>query len=467
MKKLYILGNGFDLAHGLKTSYQSYRDFLMEKDRNTLSDFESIASKYGQYEKTKLWSNLEKSLSFDIEDILFQADQDYPVNLNGETESEIGWNDIDVEINQTTEFIDDFTGKYFFEWLDSIDISALKPKFSFAPENKFITFNYTNTLGIYGIPETDILHIHGKMDSVVDKTNNSDIRKEIQFGCFENEPKEIDKILRNEYLAVYEDECGEFHPKYEWSFRYESAISDLVNFCTATYKNAEMNYPKINDFLLGENIDEIIVYGLSYGEYDIGYLETISKIYSKAKWTLYGYDIDDRRRAKDFALKNNIEAKIIDTVMSMNKLPIRLSRETLQPRKYDTKSITDVELNLIEYAAMPINESPIKLSRETLQLRKYNTNSITDERDNDEFRVDSTYKCPKCSTDIELNLIEYAEVVYSSDDRPMGVERQYEVEFDDSCPCCGKGCKIEGCIWEYPVLSVEIDETKIYWNEDE
>ena len=33
MKRVFIIGNGFDLAHGLKTGYFSFRDFLKSKDR--------------------------------------------------------------------------------------------------------------------------------------------------------------------------------------------------------------------------------------------------------------------------------------------------------------------------------------------------------------------------------------------------------------------------------------------------
>lgn len=38
--KLYIVGNGFDLAHGLPTAYWNFREYLEKVDCGFLSAFE-------------------------------------------------------------------------------------------------------------------------------------------------------------------------------------------------------------------------------------------------------------------------------------------------------------------------------------------------------------------------------------------------------------------------------------------
>lgn len=40
MKTLYIIGNGFDIAHGLNTSYWNFREFLAENYQEFLQMFE-------------------------------------------------------------------------------------------------------------------------------------------------------------------------------------------------------------------------------------------------------------------------------------------------------------------------------------------------------------------------------------------------------------------------------------------
>lgn len=46
MSKLYIIGNGFDLAHGLGTEYKQFRTYLSENEEEFLYDFERL---YGYY----------------------------------------------------------------------------------------------------------------------------------------------------------------------------------------------------------------------------------------------------------------------------------------------------------------------------------------------------------------------------------------------------------------------------------
>ena len=55
------------------------------------------------------------------------------------------------------EFIEAFT-----EWVNSIDITVADKVLDLPSCSKYLTFNYTETLEkIYGIPQLNILHIHG------------------------------------------------------------------------------------------------------------------------------------------------------------------------------------------------------------------------------------------------------------------------------------------------------------------
>lgn len=42
MSNLYIIGNGFDIAHGLDTRYWKLREFIEERDPNFLMQFEEL-----------------------------------------------------------------------------------------------------------------------------------------------------------------------------------------------------------------------------------------------------------------------------------------------------------------------------------------------------------------------------------------------------------------------------------------
>lgn len=42
LQTLYIFGNGFDIAHGIKTLYAAFREFLKENHESFLTTFESM-----------------------------------------------------------------------------------------------------------------------------------------------------------------------------------------------------------------------------------------------------------------------------------------------------------------------------------------------------------------------------------------------------------------------------------------
>lgn len=57
MNVLYIIGNGFDLAQGMKTSYPDFYRYLMGKNCSPLLERMKKAIK----EDTKLWSDMEEA----------------------------------------------------------------------------------------------------------------------------------------------------------------------------------------------------------------------------------------------------------------------------------------------------------------------------------------------------------------------------------------------------------------------
>ncbi|MBQ8536150.1 MAG: hypothetical protein IJ461_01930, partial [Clostridia bacterium] len=82
---LYVIGNGFDIAHGLQTSYWNFREFLEEHDWQFLENFEKIygfpqvdvndpytnVTAWRNYLYDYLWGSLEEKMSLvDTDDIV-------------------------------------------------------------------------------------------------------------------------------------------------------------------------------------------------------------------------------------------------------------------------------------------------------------------------------------------------------------------------------------------------------------
>ena len=207
MEKLFVIGNGFDLAHGLKTSYLEFKNFVYQQSYNSQVDVEldkmseirnsffyefeipssttgnhgeelyndrEVAKKY--YELISLivkdkkdWSDFENSLA-KIGNIEFELNSFY--DAEGE-----------LDYSQTAYYIEDFsetlkkfyqyaTNSLFSGWINTISESeeyehllAVKESVSNSKEvAQYLTFNYTMVLeDKYGIREEDIFHIHGSI----------------------------------------------------------------------------------------------------------------------------------------------------------------------------------------------------------------------------------------------------------------------------------------------------------------
>jgi hypothetical protein len=287
MTKLFLIGNGFDLSHGLKTSYQDFRGYLLSHYPDIEVD-ELITPEGKMLSDGGIYYNEEEVLS-----MLFYL-------LNQAERSEEEWNDIetslgyldfsevfdwqgdildkdgDVDLWKTAYRNEDLASdlviptttiqKYFSEWVDIIKINSAKPKKDFIrlveDEDQFLTFNYTDTLEeVYGIDDNNICHIHGKQN------------QEIFFGHGNTE---------DYYESYMQQNIG--------------SENDLSNIDRQLRKRTDIALQKNNDFFINLEmlkINKIYSYGFSFSEVDKIYLEEICRQINTEKviWYFNDYDI--------------------------------------------------------------------------------------------------------------------------------------------------------------------------------
>lgn len=180
MNNLFIIGNGFDLSHGMKTSYEHFRLYLKENYPNASFDGcvpEGITTPDGDISYAAIdtvgflievisnaepdgekWSDLETSIGYlDLDEYLDDWSDD-------DNEWHKVYRNQDVASNLTGTILE-ITG-YFSEWVDTIEVDEFIPKRSFfelinGEEDFFLTFNYTQTLeSLYNA--VNICHVHGE-----------------------------------------------------------------------------------------------------------------------------------------------------------------------------------------------------------------------------------------------------------------------------------------------------------------
>lgn len=231
---LLIIGNGFDLHHGLATGYSDYHDWLVDHDEQVATDFETFcfAAECSDLEGSldyirssakgvdPRWCSLEESLGIEWDDLCYETlDHTYP----DVTEDNPGWDDFWIELQMRLEYLKKLTRDHFREWVESIDVSKIKPALDLPDTASFVTFNYTPTLEyVYGVRPDRILHIHG---CVLDKNEL------LQFGSPDNNPFELQKMLEDKYGM--DDFYGA---------TIQQGVTVACDRCADTRKNIEGNY---------------------------------------------------------------------------------------------------------------------------------------------------------------------------------------------------------------------------------
>lgn len=266
--KLFIIGNGFDLAHRLPTRYWDFRTFLKEHHDIFLKDFEEKYYLWGEGLKELLWNDFEFNLANLEEDALFE--QMYQSTDLGLESGNVGIEDtLNYYFRNEFKYIENLT-MYLKDWIKEVnhELDGLNKRTSYIQENNqdiFINFNYTTTLeNVYNIPRPNVLHIHGVVDSDVDLVlghSNSD-----RITYF------LEK--RRHYQSQFDEQSAPIY-------------NALAEYCSKTYKDVDEYIDQL--FLLNfDSIEKVIIIGHSLSNVDMPYFKEIKeRVNNNTEWQIY------------------------------------------------------------------------------------------------------------------------------------------------------------------------------------
>jgi len=284
MSNLYIIGNGFDIAHGLDTRYWKLREFIEKRDPNFLMQFEELYdiyplddTEYGYTETAQkqwnkavdhnLWSEFEKFIGspnitsmLELSTSVTEGMPTYSIRSH-----------MDIYWKRHYEFINKLHN-YVKDWIETIDTSnvKIKKKSLINSSDYFLNFNYTDLLEkVYGIE--NVLHIHGGVSSISDiepimgHCNTSDMKNHKQWA------KDADEEFKEAEASVQEA---------------------VYNYLKTIYKDTDKQIKfNLNFFNEIKSVEKIVIIGWSAGEVDIPYLRKIIESVSvDTKWEVYYYD---------------------------------------------------------------------------------------------------------------------------------------------------------------------------------
>lgn len=277
---LYIIGNGFDLAHELPTRYEDFHQYLLRNyeniDESLLYVPCSITGPHGEewqdesavvsllcylinntYDSN--WSDLEKAIG---EIDLISCFDDLPELLDEDGDRDF-WHESYNNEDRATELqlAIPKISTFFAEWISSLPkVTTGLTEFSnmINPDNDlFLTFNYTETLEtIYGCK--NVVHIHGK------------IGEDLLFG----HAGEYDYSVDNPHVPL-------------------GAAYKLAEIYDSLRKKVSDNIEKHHTFFDKlDNVNKIVSYGFSFSDIDLPYIEKICSTINTEKIVWYLNDFN-------------------------------------------------------------------------------------------------------------------------------------------------------------------------------
>jgi len=257
--KLYIIGNGFDIYHGLDTKYQTFGLFLKN---NHITIYDHLIEYYGFSDldiNDALWAEFENSLALLNSDTVLEAYSDSVARPSSPDFRDRDWNTFAIDIEMIVEELTVKLFKAFREFILNVEYpNYLSVRNLPLDKNAlYLTFNYTDTLErYYGIPRENILHLHGKASS---KGNVFILGHGIDPQSFESEDPKPPKGLSDE-----EHEQWLEHMADSYDHSYELGKNELLKYFSQSFKETSLI---INDnqsfFETVKNIKEVIVLGHS------------------------------------------------------------------------------------------------------------------------------------------------------------------------------------------------------------
>jgi hypothetical protein len=298
MSSLFLLGNGFDIAHDIPTKYSDFRSFIINLYPEALGFRDEIVYmedcddiEVQEFAAEILLNAMDKAAGenwSDFEEALALVNFNRKLPLANHQENETDKEDNEL-MGQYLLYIDVLTSGFincakmwqdFFRlWIKDIQTQidygtfsgheSLKELFS-QPNAKFLTFNYTKTLqALYGVKK--VIHIHNR------------VGQKLIFGHGQDNAT---------YTSYMEGETG---PCLGSSF-----LDDMI---MSFKKDTQSPLKKYNAFFknLTVDVDKVYSYGFGYGRVDSVYIKRI--ISSISKDAIWHFTVSEAQHTNSLRVK--------------------------------------------------------------------------------------------------------------------------------------------------------------------
>jgi hypothetical protein len=328
---LYIIGNGFDLHHGIASKYSDFKIYLVKHDRDLLYALEHL------YDCEDIWGDFEQNLlTISRETFINYISLLFPTN---EVDDEdFTYAELFLSQDSAGNLVDELTEnlrKRFHQWIRTLTMPPgyEQQLIKLDPNALYLSFNYTDFIETaYGAMSDQICYLHGKKsdktgsiilghgespeNSLENWLNANKIKQRFQ-PRLKNKRNKFYNNSNPTYLAYFLDD----ETKGNWR---SEAKYHAINFAAERiedyYKQSFKNFHKVlethKSFISSLNeVKKIIVVGHSLSKVDMPYFEKILEVNGDPKnieWEVSFHSDANLNRIDEFARELNIDPAHIE-----------------------------------------------------------------------------------------------------------------------------------------------------------
>lgn len=317
--RLNVIGNGFDMYHGLPCSYYYFGCYLVSNYYDFYKEMSNMfgfsCEKFYEYHDTEtcvddmFWRSFEEKLGelnpLWMEDSLLD-------DLGLECDDAI---DLETPEVANSEEIKRKFCSWIYKTVNTkqnykiINELIANNKCDFRDNDFFINFNYTQTLEeIYNIPYYKVFHIHGNC-----RIGDEECSLIIGHGNDENIVRLREDIeeIKNSYFYLYNQASRNRLNEYECECSIlEDLRKDVPHLISSL--GSELDRRELM-------IDEIWIWGLSCGDVDKPYIEYLKNRYPNAKWKFSYFNEDEKEVRISYARELGLDEMKVDYFEFVNR----------------------------------------------------------------------------------------------------------------------------------------------------
>lgn len=296
---LNVIGNGFDLMHGVKSSYYNFRDSLGKNNslRFSLETYLNVED---------VWADFEDALAHINSGAMFEVLGMWLADFNAydpDAQAADFFAAVDAATGPSQTITNDLPRR-FRMWVESLKVPdmAYRPLNGVVYNSNTLNFNYTEFIEeLYGVQKKNVCYIHG-------------CRRKEKYH-----PK--DKLILGHVPGAGDDDLvGDYRlPKYNNSRKremveaaFDTAARNLSWYDEETTKNCKDIIENHKEFFNGlSNVSTIIIIGHSLSPVDWDYFKKIINVNKDKKnieWFISCYSASDIDNIKMFADAMGIKA---------------------------------------------------------------------------------------------------------------------------------------------------------------